>query len=157
MYHSRSSSNTTLVGDENQVRPLVSPAPAPTALDPSQPASVSTETSKLDAAPTVAPKKKKKKPKKKNKTAATASGSVVVPSVDPDTTGTEEDYRFYDPFGSQLSHIDAIRRAVKYDTTSYIARTNARIEKEAEERKEAGQPPKARKSRSIFKVDVANT
>lgn len=52
--------------------------------------------------------------------------------------GHEEDLQGGDPFGPQLSHIDTIRRAVKKDTASHLARTIARLEKEAEEREVAG-------------------
>jgi hypothetical protein len=147
-YMSRSSSPSTLVGEEDRTSPLGHTNPALNPPDPSQPVSVSVEAPQADTAPTAAPKKKKKNSKKNQKTAATATN--------PAQPSTGEDYHTYDPFTSQLSHIDAIRRAVKYDTTSYFARTNARIEKEAEEWKEAGQLPKAGKSCSTYKGDVAN-
>jgi hypothetical protein len=142
-YMSRSSSPSTLVGEEDRTSLLGHTNPALNPLDLSQPASVSTEAPQPHAAPTAAPKKKKKKSKKNQKTAATAT-NLAQPTISGDASGsisTGEDYHTYDPFASQLSHIDAIRRAVKYDTTSYFARTNARIEKEVEEWKEAGQSP----------------
>ena len=38
------------------------------------------------------------------------------------------DMHSYDPFTSQMTHIEAIRYAVKHDTSSYFARTNARMD-----------------------------
>jgi hypothetical protein len=125
-------------------------------LDPSQAASTPPEAPQLATTPTAAPKKKKKKPKKKKKSITPASESAVAPPDDTNATDDEVDFHTYDPFESQLSHIDAIRRAVKHDTTSYFARTNARMEKEAEERREAGQPSKTRKFQSTLKRYVAN-
>jgi len=125
--HSRRSSASTLVGEE-RVLPSAFTPPAPTHLDSSRTVSPD-EAPQLDATPTVAPKKKKKKLKKK-KTAA------VLPSVDADPP-TDGDYHSYDPFSSQMSHIDAIRRANKYDTTSFYAVTNARMERDAKESRRA--------------------
>ncbi|KAI4695372.1 uncharacterized protein J4E84_001998 [Alternaria hordeiaustralica] len=125
--HSRRSSASTLVGEE-RVLPSAFAPPAPTHPDSSRTVSPD-EAPQLDATPTVAPKKKKKKPKKK-KTAP------VLPSVDPDPP-RDGDYHNYNPFSSQMSHIDAIRRANKYDTTSYYAVTNARMERDAEESRRA--------------------
>ncbi|KAG9185265.1 hypothetical protein G6011_07809 [Alternaria panax] len=156
-YMSRSSSPSTLVGDENQMSPLLHPMPSPNFSEPSQHTFIATEALQLDAAPTAAPKKKKKKFKKNKKTAAftTDPAQPTISGDTPGSTGTEEEYHTYDPFASQMSHIDAIRRAVKYDTSSYVARTNARIEKDIGEREEAGQSPKASKFCSTCKGDVA--
>lgn len=86
-----------------------------------------------------APKKKKNKHKKRKKP---ANGSVEpartvaqhdaqdVGSISSDD-GIDEDYDSYDPFTSQMSHIDAIRRAVRQNKNSYIAVTNRAIEDEA--------------------------
>lgn len=138
--------------------PLVRLIPGSDQPDPSQLASVSPEAPQSDADLTATPKPKKKKSKKSKKTAATTT-DLAKPVVSGEASGytsTGEEYHTYDPFTSQLSHIDAIRRAVKYDTTSYFARTNARIEKEAEEQKEADQSSKARKFYFICNGDVTN-
>ncbi|KAL1792765.1 hypothetical protein ACET3X_009272 [Alternaria dauci] len=122
---SRSSSPSTLVGDENEMSPLLHPMPISNLPKLAHPASVSAEASK--------PKKKKKKSKKNKKTVSSAPDSTQ-PTMSGDasvSTGIDEDFHTYDPFAAQLSHIDAIRRAVKHDTLSYFARTNARIEEEA--------------------------
>jgi hypothetical protein len=160
-YVSRRSSNSTstLVGTEDREPPVAHPVIAPNSLDPSHLASISAEASQPDVAPTAAPKKKKKKSKKNKKTTAIAT-EPTQPTESGDASesiGAGENNHSYDPSTSQLSHIDAIRRAVKYDTSSYFARMNARIDKEAEERKEAGLPPKARKFWPTCKVNVANT
>jgi outer membrane biosynthesis protein TonB len=142
---SRSSSPSTLVGDEDEMSPFVHPMPAPKLPELMQLASVSAEAPQPDTSMTTAPKKKKKK-SKKNKNTASTMPNPTQPHISGNARGSaglDEDYHTYDPFASQLSHIDAIRRAVNYDTSSYFARTNARIEKEAEERKEAGRSPKA--------------
>ncbi|KAB2103305.1 hypothetical protein AG0111_0g8361 [Alternaria gaisen] len=142
---SRSSSPSTLVGDEDEMSPFVHPMPAPKVPELAQLASVSAEAPHPDTSMTTAPKKKKKK-SKNNKNTASTMPNPTQPHISGNTRGSaglDEDYHTYDPFASQLSHIDAIRRAVNYDTSSYFARTNARIEKEAEERKEAGRSPKA--------------
>ncbi|CAO2651140.1 Nn.00g094370.m01.CDS01 [Neocucurbitaria sp. VM-36] len=88
-----------------------------------------------------APKKKKKKPKKKSKKPADApvpakltdatepSDAATVLSVANSDTGSDndEDNEFYDPFSSQFSHIDAIRRGLK-DPSSYYDQVNVDIE-----------------------------
>ncbi|KAH7392757.1 hypothetical protein BKA66DRAFT_458241 [Pyrenochaeta sp. MPI-SDFR-AT-0127] len=85
-------------------------------------------------------KKKKKKPKKKSKKLAKAvvKASEPTESKEPDSadidgsalsecgSGIGEDYDLYDPFNSQLSHIDAIRRSLKNED-SYFAQANARM------------------------------
>ena len=138
--------------------PFVHPMPAPKLPELMQLASVSAETPQPDTSMTTAPKKKKKK-SKKNKNTASTMPNPTQPHISGNARGSaglDEDYHTYDPFASQLSHIDAIRRAVNYDTSSYFARTNARIEKEAEERKEAGRSPKASRFCSTLNGDVAN-
>jgi hypothetical protein len=111
-------------------------SPSPTAEDfhtPLQTPAATSATQEL-----VAPLKKKKNKKKKKKTAAlvstdaaTASAPVgeSISSRAASTTlnnnsdgSTEFDYSA-DPFGGQMSHVDAIRKAVK-DPTTYYNRTN---------------------------------
>ena len=108
-----------------------------------------------------APKKKKKRSKKKSKKPADAPAEASEPlnAIDSTQTSvsvgsddgsaavvdneqtkqsdaeslTQEDYLFYDPFNSQMTHIDAIRRGVK-NPNHYFAQVNARMAAE-EERK----------------------
>jgi hypothetical protein len=95
---------------------------------------------KADNAPTETPKKKKNKRRnKKKKTPAAGPSTDVQSHVDENTPRPAPDFVWgdlhnYDPFTSQMSHIDAIRNAVESDKTSYFAVTNARMEREKKER-----------------------
>jgi hypothetical protein len=91
------------------------------------------------------PKKKKKKSKKKKKKAAAgptettdvASGSNSgKDAVLQCESGSDDD--LYDPFSSQLKHIDAIKKSLK-NPDSYYSQVNARMTAEAET--EADKPP----------------
>ncbi|KAI0584888.1 RRM-1 multi-domain protein [Pyrenophora tritici-repentis] len=133
---SRRSSTATLVGEDGTALPT-----SPT--NPSHNLSTGTGITESKA-PDEAPKKKKKPKKKKTKTAVEPAPSVTNPpgstsSVHNPTNLNGEDFFEYDPFTSQMTHIDAIRNAVEHDKTSYFARTNASMqaEKEAEEQGKA--------------------
>ncbi|EMD96073.1 hypothetical protein COCHEDRAFT_1073585, partial [Bipolaris maydis C5] len=80
------------------------------------------------------PKKKKRKNKKKNKKKTPASELSTDGQSAADERASKPvvphswDMHRYDPFTSQMTHIEAIRFAVKHDTSSYFAQTNARME-----------------------------
>ena len=139
---SRQSSTETLVGDNGPVQPI---SPANSSHNISTGAGITEPNTPLAEAP----KKKKKPRKKKNKTAAAAdldpapaiaitelADYIPPPPLDPNSD--QQSLFDYDPFTSQMTHIDAIRYAVANDTTSYYARTNARMKakKEAKELEE---------------------
>ncbi|KAE8846126.1 hypothetical protein HRS9139_00693 [Pyrenophora teres f. teres] len=142
---SRRSSTETLVGDNDTA---LSTSPT----NPSHNLSTGTGITEFKA-PDEAPKKKKNSKKKKTKTAVAAENAAVavdtapavtrLPDLTPivhSPTNLNGEHSFeYDPFTSQMSHIDAIRYANENDKTSYFARTNARtdVKKEAGEQGEA--------------------
>jgi hypothetical protein len=115
------------------------PSPSPTAEDFHTPLQTPAATSAPQEQ--VAPPKKKKNKKKKKKTAAPVSADAATASAPfgktdssraaPTTPNnnsdgsTEFDYSA-DPFGGQMSHIDAIRKAVK-DPNTYYNRTNREL------------------------------
>ncbi|EUC42504.1 hypothetical protein COCMIDRAFT_103308 [Bipolaris oryzae ATCC 44560] len=80
------------------------------------------------------PKKKKRKNKKKNKKKTPASElstddqSATNERTQRPVVPCDWDMHSYDPFTSQMTHIEAIRYAVKHDTKSYFAKTNARMD-----------------------------
>ncbi|KAF1916778.1 hypothetical protein BDU57DRAFT_517073, partial [Ampelomyces quisqualis] len=122
-------------------------SPSPTAQDFFTPM----QTPALTSAPqeqTPKPKKKKnKKKKKKNATEQEGEGSdnptTISNSVVPFTSNTsqifdEGDY-IADPFGKQLSHIDAIRHAHK-NPDSYYAQVNRQMAEIAAQKKAQNEP-----------------
>jgi hypothetical protein len=97
-----------------------------------------------------APKSKKKKPKKKKKPVATqeATETPITPSASVSTAGfadrmftpgssSDEDLIYNsDPFGNQMSHIDAIRNAVN-DPNTYYSTVNREMAEKAQREKDA--------------------
>ncbi|KNG44967.1 hypothetical protein TW65_08208 [Stemphylium lycopersici] len=143
------SANTPGSSQHNkQHQPISTPAPPPDMVEAPGPLQDTTAEANVphsdnETAETPKKKKKRKNRKKKKATAATGSstdGDENTPGFGPHASG--EDLYHYDPFTSQLTHVEAIRRAVKYDTESYYARTSANIEKKKAERKAAGLSPK---------------
>ncbi|KAF1851824.1 uncharacterized protein K460DRAFT_42107 [Cucurbitaria berberidis CBS 394.84] len=133
---------------------------------------VQTDAVQLDTPQEQAPKKKKKKNKKKTKkpadtpvepnetgkaaeladTAQPAEVASAISVINSDSAsgddGIDEDYDFYDPFSSQMTHIDAIRRGLK-NPNSYYAQVNAAMaadKEEAEAKAEADEAKKVRAS-----------
>lgn len=100
--------------------------------------------------------KKKRKPKKKKKSAATAEVSVAgaaggssgnganQPNGGPSSSESESDEKIdTDPFGEQMSHIDAIRKEVK-NPNSYFAKANRELEEAERRERESGEQRKVR-------------
>ena len=132
---------------------LAAPSDSGEATGPLQDTTTEANATYSDNETTETPKKKKKRKNRKKKKVTAATGSTTdgdenIPGFDP--SAPEEDLHHYDPFSSQLTHIEAIRRAVKYDTESYYARTNAEIAQREAERKAAGLPPRVCNSPSFF-------
>ena len=172
---SRRSSTETLVGDNGRVQPI---SPANSSHNLSTGAGITEPNTPLAEAP----KKKKKPRKKKNKTAAAAdldpapaiaitelADYIPPPPLDPNSD--QQSLFDYDPFISQMTHIDAIRYAVANDTTSYYARTNARMKakkdakeleeakarEEAEERGEGQESSQVRRPQTTIKLPPTDT
>ncbi|USP81160.1 hypothetical protein yc1106_08434 [Curvularia clavata] len=141
---SRHSSISTIAGDMGGPNNTPSALPDnPETSDPSQDTCIGTTITQPENTLAETPKKtKSKKRTKKKKTPATEPSTTM----EPDTNGEipahfPMDTHNYDPFTSQMTHIEAIQYHIEHDTTSYYATTNAimeqqRLEREAKERKE---------------------
>lgn len=137
----------------------------PNAASHSSGSPLATPSSQLDEVPYVpasitnvpqaeAPKKKKRKNKKKKKPANTTADtlpvaeavdipSVITPGSESSESSIDEnDLDMYDPFSSQMSHIDAIRHAVRDNPDSYYSQTNAMLEAEAALKAAEAEAPK---------------
>ncbi|KAL6153382.1 hypothetical protein ACJBU6_08533 [Exserohilum turcicum] len=144
-YLSRTSSVSTLAAEAPSAPTNNSSVPndATGTADTTQGTYTGTTATNSDTAPIETPKKKKKRKNRKKKASTVEPGNSNQSEMGAKPSnivsgGHEEDLQGGDPFGPQLSHIDTIRRAVKKDTASHLARTIARLEKEAEEREVAG-------------------
>lgn len=139
---SRHSSVSTIAGDGPCEPTDTSPAPSNTigASGPPQDACAGTTIAQSENALAETPKKKRNKRRnKKKKSLAVETSTTAEPGSSGNTPGPVsepviKDTHNYDPYTSHMSHIDAIRYHIEHDTTSYFARTNARMEQERQKR-----------------------
>ncbi|KAF1944283.1 hypothetical protein EJ02DRAFT_420609 [Clathrospora elynae] len=130
---------------------------------PSEDDAAGADTTQVDASQNETPKKKKKKNKKnksknnKNSAADAEPVDAAKATLPSKVARFTADFGFYDPFASQMSHIDAIRRAHKYDTTSYFARTNKKMAEEKEKAKEAAKSEEATKADKAQKAKLSSS
>ncbi|KAJ6200988.1 hypothetical protein J3E72DRAFT_372172 [Bipolaris maydis] len=133
---SRYSSTSTLAGDDVHETTDARSAPEDNigTSDPPQGTPTGETAAQSENASAETPKKKKRKNKKKNKKKTPASELSTDGQSAADERASKPvvphswDMHRYDPFTSQMTHIEAIRFAVKHDTSSYFAQTNARME-----------------------------
>ncbi|KAJ5030764.1 hypothetical protein J3E71DRAFT_359067 [Bipolaris maydis] len=161
---SRYSSTSTLAGDDVHETTDARSAPEDNigTSDPPQGTPTGETAAQSENASAETPKKKKRKNKKKNKKKTPASELSTDGQSAADERASKPvvphswDMHRYDPFTSQMTHIEAIRFAVKHDTSSYFAQTNARMEtkRRVQEANEALFNSRAARARARTKAKV---